>query len=174
MIKLQGSSSLKPVFPSTSCAAGEGSLDWLLTVCFLHKHGKMTVTVAYDPTDIGDEGTKDMYYSILQSAIENTSSHDITIVLTDASATITSSSFDMMSQPYIVGNAYINPVTNDSEEYLLLFCHNTGLCITDTWYICKCIHHWTWYSSDGTTRMAIDHILISHDWWSCILNCSVY
>ncbi|KAI8484599.1 hypothetical protein Bbelb_377060 [Branchiostoma belcheri] len=36
------------------------------------------------------------------------------------------------------------------------------------------IHHWTLYSPDGRTRKAIDHILISARWKSCITNCRVY
>ena len=146
----------------------------MLTVHFLHKHGKMTIKVVYPSTGSGGEDTKDVYYNPPQSAIENFSSHDMCIVLTDAKATIASSSCDMMSQPYIKGNTYVGPVTNDNGEYLLFFCCNTYLCIGDTWYPCKYIHHWSWNSSDSTTRKAVDHILISHCWQSCIINCRVY
>ena len=96
--------------------------------------------------------------------------HNISIVLTDTNATIVSSSPDMMSQPCILCNMYVDPVINNGE-CCLLFCHNTGLYITDTWYTCKCINHLTWYGSDGTTRKAI---CISHCWQSCIINCRVY
>ena len=65
----------------------------------LNKHGKMTITVAYAPTDNGDGNTKDTHYSLLQSAIKNISSPDISIGLTNANATIASSSHDIMSQP---------------------------------------------------------------------------
>ena len=51
----------------------------MLTVCFLYKHGKMTVTVAYAATDVGDEDTKGTCYSLLQVAIEDISSHDISV-----------------------------------------------------------------------------------------------
>ena len=60
------------------------------------------------------------------------------------------------------------------RQWRTLFYCNTHLHIADAWYPCKCIHHWTWYSSDDITRRAIGHILISHWWWSCIMNCRVY
>ena len=36
------------------------------------------------------------------------------------------------------------------------------------------LHHWVWYTLDSTTRKAIDHILISLYWWSCLRYCRVY
>lgn len=93
----------------------------MLTVHFLHKHGNMTIKVVYPSTGSEGEDTKDVYYNPPQSAIENFSSHDMCIVLTDAKTTIASSSCDMMSQPYIKGNTYVGPVTNDNGEYLLFF-----------------------------------------------------
>ena len=103
-------------------------------MCLPHKHGKLTITVVYIPPDIRDKDTKDIYYSLLQSAIQNISFHDICIILTATNTTIAPFLHDKKSQLNITGKTCVNPVTNDNEEHLLPFCCNTGLCITDTWY----------------------------------------
>ena len=54
----------------------------------LHKHGKVTVIVAYAPTNFGDEDIKDAYCSQLQSVIENVFPNDISIILTNANVMI--------------------------------------------------------------------------------------
>ncbi|XP_066301877.1 craniofacial development protein 2-like [Branchiostoma lanceolatum] len=64
--------------------------------------------------------------------------------------------------------------TNNNGSRLLELCRATNLCIADTWFPRKRIHHWTWYSPDGRTRKAIDHILISSRWKSFVTNCRVY
>jgi len=33
--------------------------DRILTTCFLHRHGMMTIIVAYAPTDVTDDPAKD-------------------------------------------------------------------------------------------------------------------
>ena len=45
--------------------------NWLPTSRLLHKHGKITVTVTFAPTNIGDKEMKHAYYSQLQTIIEN-------------------------------------------------------------------------------------------------------
>ena len=52
--------------------------------------------VAYAPTDIGDQGSKDAYDTQPQSVIENVSPHDIFIALTNANTMITSSSHNTL------------------------------------------------------------------------------
>lgn len=44
----------------------------------------------------------------------------------------------------------------------------------DTLFPRKNIYKWTWYSPNGRTRNALDHILISSQWKSSITNCRVY
>lgn len=44
----------------------------------------------------------------------------------------------------------------------------------DTLFPRKNIYKWTWYSPNGRTRKALDHILISSQWKSSITNCRVY
>ena len=58
--------------------------------CIQHRLSKLTVTIAYAPTNVVDECMKDEYYSLPQSVLENFSPHDIAIVLMDANVMIAS------------------------------------------------------------------------------------
>ena len=64
--------------------------------------------------------------------------------------------------------------SSDHGERFLNMCQSLGLCIADTWFPRRDIHHWTWYSNDGRTKKALDHIAISARWRSAVTNCRVY
>ena len=78
------------------------------------------------------------------------------------------------SWPGTVGNVHVDQVTNDNGERFLNTCQSLGLCIADTWFPRRDVHHWTWYSNDGRTKKALDHIAISARWRSAVTNCRVY
>ena len=145
----------------------------LLYARFLHRHGKLSIIVAYAPTNIASEEEKDSFFSQLHSELEALPRHDVSIVLTDANATISADSRGI-SVPPVCGNTFLDECTNDNGERLLNMCIATDHCVADTWFPRKRIHHWTWYSNDGVTRKAIDHILICRRWRSSISNCRVY
>ncbi|KAK7940027.1 hypothetical protein WMY93_003353 [Mugilogobius chulae] len=145
--------------------------DRLLSARFLHQHGKMTVIVAYAPTNVADGDVKDAFFDQLHQAANRAPPHDITIILTDANATL--SSCDRLAGSPI-GTIFADKSTNDNGNRLLLLCHHNNLCVADTWFPRKLIHHYTWYSPDGRTRKALDHILISRRWKSFVTNCRVY
>ena len=147
--------------------------DRLLSARFLHQHGKMTVIVAYGPTNQAEEAIKDAFSDQLLQLIQEAPPHDITIVLTDFNASLSAASHIASSQP-VSGPVYIDTFTNDNGNRLLNLCRSSNLCIADTWFPRKQIHHWTWYSPDGITRKALDHILISQRWRSFVTNCRVY
>ena len=69
-----------------------------------------------------------VHYSQLHSIVENVSPYDISIVLTDADVVIASPFHNVLEQPCVTGNTYINHVTNGNGECLLLLCHSTRLC----------------------------------------------
>lgn len=151
--------------------------DRLLSARFLHLHGKMTAIVAYAPTNVADDTDKDTFFDQLHQVVSQAPPHDIIIILTDANATFSASSREGPShqtptQP--IGTTFADNTTNDNGKRLLLLCHSNDLCITDTWFPRKQIHHWTWYSPDGRTRKAIDHIIISRRWRSSVTNCRVF
>ena len=147
--------------------------DRLLSARFLHQHGKITVIVAYGPTNLAEEAAKDAFSDQLLQIIQEAPPHDITIVLTDFNASLAADTLDASLQP-VTGPVFIDTSTNDNGARLLNLCRSTNLCIADTWFPRKQIHHWTWYSPDGRTRKALDHILISQRWKSFVTNCRVY
>jgi len=63
---------------------------------------------------------------------------------------------------------------NDNGRRLLNLCALNDLSIVDTWFPRKKIHQWTWYSPDGRTRKALDHIIVSRRWRSFVTNARVY
>ena len=132
----------------------------LLTSRFNHRHGKLTVIVAYAPTELATEAEKDLFYDQLQSLIDAIPPHDITIVLTVANASLSRPTPDE-DLPSVTGPVFIDAITNDNGQRLLQLCMQSDLSVMDTWFPRKNIHHWTWYSNDGRTRKALDHILVS-------------
>ncbi|XP_042855593.1 craniofacial development protein 2-like [Penaeus japonicus] len=149
----------------------ETLITWLLSARFLHQHGKITVIVAYGPTEISEETEQHLFSDTLRNLIQDVPPHDITIVLTDFNATISAEVCD--PQQPITGPIFIDPFTNDNGNRSEPFA-GRNLCISDTWFPRKQIHHWTWYSPDGATRKATTIFLISQRWRSFITNCRVY
>lgn len=147
--------------------------DRLLTAQLLHRHGKLSITVAYAPTNDASEEEKDNFYLLLHSELQSIPRHNVSVVLTDGNATVSAHSRDMFHPP-VSGNSFVDLATNDNGERLLDLCSAVDHCIADTWFPRKRIHHWTWYSNDGVTRRALDHVLICRRWRSAVTNCRVY
>ena len=146
--------------------------DRILKARFRHRFGKLSIVVAYAPTDVAEEEIKDAYFNQLEATIASVPPHDLSLLLTDANATISESSRTVW--PGLIGNAHVDQVTNDNGTRLLEMCQSTGLCVADSWFPRRRIHHWTWYSNDGNTKKALDHILISARWRNAVTNCRVY
>ena len=85
----------------------------LLTARLHHRHGKITVIVAYGPTDIAVEQSKDAYQEQLTQLIQSVPPHDVTLVLTDANASLAHDAPDGTS-PAIMGPVFVDTTTNDS------------------------------------------------------------
>ncbi|XP_042869479.1 craniofacial development protein 2-like [Penaeus japonicus] len=132
----------------------------------------MEEAFAFGPTEISKENDQDLFSDNLRNLIQDVPPHDITIVLSDFNATISAEACDPR-QP-IPGPIFIDSFTNDNGNRLLNLCRFNNLCISDTWFPRKQIHHWTWYSPDGTTQKPNDHILISQRWRFITTNCRVY
>jgi len=132
----------------------------ILTARFLHRHGKMTIIVAYAPINVTDDPAKDAFRDKLHQVVQNALPHDITVILTDANATFSSSSRSDETKSAI-GTTFVDSCTNDNWRRLLNLCGVNDLSIVDTWFPRKKIHQWTWYSPDGRTRKALDHIIVT-------------
>ena len=137
------------------------------------KHGKISVIVGYAPTEVAPDNIKDAYYDQLQSILQTVPPHDLTLVLTDANATISADTRDP-TLPYVTGPVFVDRATNDNGRRLVNLCREAGLSVADSWFPRKKIHHWTWISNDGVTMKAIDHILVSTRWRSFVQNCRVF
>ncbi len=142
----------------------------LLTARFHHQQGKLTVIVAYE---VADDLAKNAFYDQLHLVIQQVPPHDISIVLADFNATISCDSRGSQTGN-IIGPESPDPNTNNNGDRLLHLSSVEGLSIMDTWFPRKNIYKWTWYSPDGRTRKALDHILISSRWKSSTTNCRVY
>ncbi len=122
----------------------------MLETRFEHRHGKLTIIVAYAPTYLAENDKKAYFYELLQYVAGSSSTHDITLVLSDTNAAFTRDA--RTNWPDVVGTTFVDRTTNDNGERLLSFCRSTDLCIADSWFPRKQIHHWTWYSNDGFTE----------------------
>ena len=144
----------------------------MLEAGFEHRHGKLTIIVAYAPTNLAENDKKVDFYAILQDVAGSRSPHDITLVLSDTNAALSRDARTNWSD--VVGTTFVDRSTNDNGERLLSSCRSTDLCIADSWFPRKRIHHWPWYSNDGfTKKKSIDHI-ISRRWLRCVTQCSVF
>ena len=145
----------------------------LLTARLHHHHGKMTVIVAYAPTDVATDEAKDSYAEQLHRLVQSAPPHDIVLVLTDANATLSEDLHDPTLRP-VAGPVLYDSITNDNGRRLVDLCRSENLTIVDTYFPRKRIHHHTWYSPDGRTKKALDHILVSTRWKSFVTQCRVY
>ena len=148
----------------------------LTSACSKHalntRHGKLTIIVAYAPTNLDGNDKKADFYALLQDVAGSRSPHDITIVLSDTNAALSRDA--RTNWPDVVGTTFVDRTTNDNGDRLLSFCRSTDLCIADSWFPRKQIHNWTWYSNDGFTKKAIYHIIISRRWLRCATQCRVF
>ena len=85
--------------------------DRLLQVRLTHQHGKLTVIVAYAPTEDSADDDKDNFYNQLQSVVLSTPTHDQLVVLGDINAISGTShqGFENVVGPYGSG------LTNDNS-----------------------------------------------------------
>ena len=139
----------------------------LLTARHLHKHDKITVTIAYAPTNIRDEDIKDAYYSWLQSMIKNASpTWDFHCPDWCQCSDCILLPHDALEQPCVIGNTY-----NQSchlwqwKAPTPTMYHSTRLCIV--WHMVS--KEKVQITGCSTVVMApekkwVNHILISNCW----------
>jgi len=128
--------------------------DRLLTATFAHRHGRLTVIVAYAPTEPAEDHTKERFYDQLSAVTQSVPPHNILVVLGDFNAV----SGNLISNCGIVG-PFGSGSPNDNSDRLLTYCGMHDLTILGSWFRRLDIHRWTWLSHDGVTRKEIDHVL---------------
>ena len=105
----------------------------MLEARFEHRHGKLTIIVAYAPTNLAENDKKADFYALLQDVAGSRSPHDITIALSDTNAALSRDA--RTNWPDVVGTTFVDRTTNDNGDRLLSFCRSTDLCIADSWFL---------------------------------------
>ena len=129
--------------------------DRLLYARLKHKHGHLSVVVAYAPTDLSPDADKDIFYQQLESVTSSFPPHNKAVVLGNFNAVSGSESRGFED---VIGN-YGSGGVNDNSTRLLSYCCAHRLVITGSWFQQKNIHRFTWLCNDQRTQKEIDHIL---------------
>ncbi|CAH1233043.1 Hypp565 [Branchiostoma lanceolatum] len=141
----------------------------LLLARLRHTHGRVSVIVAYAPTNMAPDEEKDEFYIQMSALMDDISRHDIIWVLGDFNATTgpDRDGFERALGPHGTGSC------NNNGSRLLEFCTNHHLRTERSFFPHKRIHSMTWISNDGYTRKELDHILTNRRWHTTT-DCRVY
>jgi len=133
----------------------------LLSARLIHRHGHLSVIVAYAPTEDAADADKDAFYNDLASVIESVLTHDNLLMLGDFKAVTgpRSAGYENVVGPFGAGSL------NNNSSRLLSLRSSHGLIVSGSWFRRLNVHRWTWASNDGRTKKEIDHI-ITKDIWS--------
>ena len=121
-----------------------------------HRHGNLTIFVAYAPMEVLGDAVKDNFYkSVVCSSTSSSTARSANCAgwyhMNAESGTEDRS-----------GNGVVGPfgfgAANDNNERLLSFCGSHNLTILGSWFCRLNIHRWSWLSRD-ITRKEIDHII---------------
>ena len=118
---------------------------------------KISIIVAYAPTNDSKEEKKEQFLEHLQEVINSIPKHDILLIMGDLNAKVGSDNKDHES---VMGKHGLG-VRNENGENLVEFCELNNLVIAGTIFPHKPRHKVTWISPNGKTENQIDHILIS-------------
>ena len=129
--------------------------DRLLFARLLHRHGHLSVVVAYAPTEQATDVDKNQFYDQLNTTIRSVHRHDELVLLGDFNAVTGESQAGLEN---VIGN-FGSGITNDNSFRLLTFCAMHNLNILGSWFQRKCIRCFTWKSHDLHTLKEIDHII---------------
>ena len=129
----------------------------LLSARLIHRHGRLSVIVAYAPTEDAADADKDAFYNDLASVIESVPTHDNLLMLGDFSAVTGPRSAGYEDVVGLFGAG--NPNNNSSRLWSL--CSSHGLIVFRSWFRRLNVHRWTRASDDGRTKKEIDHIIYS-------------
>jgi len=143
--------------------------DRLLLARFKHRHGHLSVVVAYAPTEPTESDLKEAFYNQLSAITQAVPPHDILVVLGD---------FNAVSGTSDRGSGVVGPfgsgVPNENSDLLLTYCGLQGLTVVGSWFRRLDIHRHTWISHDGVTKKEIDHILTRRRDKALFKSCRAY
>ena len=127
----------------------------LLSARLIHRHGHLSVIVAYAPTEDAADADKDAFYNDLASVIESVLTHDNLLMLGDFKAVTgpRSAGYENVVGPFGAGSL------NNNSSRLLSLRSSHGLIVSGSWFRRLNVHRWTWASNDGRTKKEIDHLI---------------
>ena len=141
----------------------------IMLVRLKHTLGFISLVAVYAPTEKSKLGNKEMFYTKLESILDQCPPGDTLLVLGDFNAVTGTQrdGYEVCLGPHGSGTRNVN------SSFLLDFARSRRLRIAGSWYQRPKLRRWTWYSNDGQTRKEIDHILISTR-WRLLQNCRVF
>lgn len=138
--------------------------DRIVAARFKNRSKNISIVQCYAPTEVADAATKDEFYEQLNTVLQEIPMNDIKILMGDLNAQVGQ---DMTE---CTGRYSLKLNTNDNGQRLIDLCTDERLVIGGTLFPHKDIHKYTWTSPDGKTRNQIDHICISKEWRTSLLN----
>ncbi|KAI8514635.1 hypothetical protein Bbelb_072260 [Branchiostoma belcheri] len=141
----------------------------LLYVRLNSTYAKLSVVVAYAPTNDADGEDKDKFYSALQGVLEDIPRHDVMVLMGDFNARV--GNINRKREKHM-GKHGMGSMT-DNGERLIDICEEYDLAIGGTLFEHKNIHKLTWTSPDGKTESQIDHIMVNNKWKRSLLDVRV-
>ena len=115
--------------------------DKLLSARLAHRHGDLTVIMAYAPTDDTADTEKDDFYTLSDKTIHAVPKHDRLVIAGVFNAVSSSDRtfFKKVVGPFSSGIAY------DNTMQLLSLCASTGISVSVVafWFQCRDVRRWT-------------------------------
>ncbi|XP_071142032.1 craniofacial development protein 2-like [Mytilus edulis] len=127
---------------------------------------KISVITVYAPTNDATDETKESFIEQLDRVIAGTPKHDILLVMGDFNAKV---GINNEGHESIMGRHGIGR-RNENGENLLDICQRNNLVITGTIFPHKDKHKITWISPNKKTENQIDHILVTRQHRTSILD----
>ena len=147
-------------------------LDWkpvnerIIMARFFSKFVKMSVIQVYAPTNEVTDEDKDRFYKQLQATLDKIPKHDLVVVMGDLNAKVGDSNEGCED---IMGKHGTGAI-NDNGDRLVSFVAFNNLVITGTIFPHRIGHKQTGTSPDGSTQNQIDHVLISRQHRTSVLD----
>lgn len=114
--------------------------EQMTKVRFYARQAKLSIIVAYAPTEEADDDIKKSFYEDMNAITDTIPKHDVTIVMGDFNAKMGS---DNRQWTAVIGPHGIG-VRNDNGKRLVEYCAENGLLIGGTLFQHKTIHKTTW------------------------------
>lgn len=138
--------------------------DRIITARFKNRSKNVSIIQCYAPTEVADAATKEDFYEQLSTVLAGIHRHDIKILMGDLNAQVGQTTSECM------GRYALKPGASDNGRRLIDLCTDERMVIGGTLFPHKDIHKYTWTSPDMQTRNQIDHICISKELRTSLLN----